>query len=100
MNDSARAAASSAASLTYLKTAIENFADENLADGIKTLADIINSMDPNTVNRIFKGIALGVGGLIAYSAGAKNFRACAACSVQAVRPDKRAGCWVVGVIPP
>lgn len=74
VNDSARAAASSAAALTYLKTAIERFADENLTEGIAKLADVINSLDPETVSRIFKGITLGVGSLIAYSAGAKIFR--------------------------
>lgn len=72
--DSARAAETASAALTYLKTSLERFADNQLADDISRLADAINELDPATVERIFKGIVLGVGSLMAYSAGAKVVR--------------------------
>lgn len=65
--DSARAARTAAASLTYLHTSWKKFADEQLAGPIHDLADTLNSLEPGTVDRWLKiggGLALTLGGLV------------------------------------
>lgn len=67
IEESARAAKTMASSLTSLQTALKRFADAKLADDIQAVADAINSIDPDTLNKMLKvlaGGAVGFGGLL------------------------------------
>jgi len=70
LRDSSRAAREFNASLTYLKTSWDQFADSNLSEPIKDLADVLNSLDPDQVQSYFelakKGV-IGLGGAIVAS---------------------------------
>lgn len=60
INDSARAAREFNASITYLKTSWDQFANDNLAEPINDLADTLNSLDPDQVQRYFRYAKNGV----------------------------------------
>ena len=66
MQDSARAATTAAAAMNNFYNAWRRMADSSLAEPIQSLADALNSLDPDTVQTILKGIAggaLALGGL-------------------------------------
>lgn len=70
IRDSARAAQDAAGAWQSLATSLQQFADTNLAGPIRDFADAINSVDPDRVQRIMKGLAIGaagVGGLVVAS---------------------------------
>lgn len=70
VRDSARAARDAAAAWQSLATSFQQFADNNLAGPVKQFADAINSVDPERVQRIMKGLAMGAigfGGLLVAS---------------------------------
>ncbi|UTV30871.1 hypothetical protein [Photobacterium atrarenae] len=74
LQDSARAAQTANAAMMSLKTAWFSFADENLAAPIASLADAINSLDPETLQTTLK-VATGVGGALAAAwAGRKAWK--------------------------
>jgi hypothetical protein len=65
--DSARNAATAKANLQNLQTAFSKFADSNLLKPIQSVTDALNelSKDPEKVQRIFKGVAIGLGAIVA-----------------------------------
>lgn len=68
IDDSTRAAKDSAAALQSLYSAWQNFADSNLTKHIKSMADALNSIKPETVDMLIKAAVYGggaLGGLIA-----------------------------------
>lgn len=68
IEDAARAADTMSAAITSLMTALKKFASANLADDIEALADAINSIDPDTLEKILKvasGAAIAGAGLFA-----------------------------------
>jgi hypothetical protein len=67
INDSTRAAKDSAAALQSLYSAWQNFADSNLTTHIKSMADALNSVDPDTLDKLIKAAVYGgtaLGGLV------------------------------------
>ncbi len=63
MEDSARAAKTSGAALQSLYTAWQKFADANLTKPIQNLADVLNSLDPEQMDKIFKTLGYGAAAL-------------------------------------
>jgi TP901 family phage tail tape measure protein len=57
--DSARAAGTAAASLRNLYTAWQQFADSELAGPIQSLADALNDLDSEDLDRIFRNLKIG-----------------------------------------
>lgn len=77
IKDSARAAGTFGAALTQLTTEWTKFADANLTEPVRDLADLLNSLDPANVQATFKALAWGVGlvgGLIALKKGIDGVR--------------------------
>ncbi|MDH4319870.1 MAG: hypothetical protein OEV73_00075 [Desulfobulbaceae bacterium] len=67
VKDSATAAADAARSVTALATAWERFAESNLTKAIQSAADALNSINPETLDKVLKvgtGMAVGLGGLV------------------------------------
>lgn len=54
LKDSANAAGTFNSALTYLRTTTRKFADDNLSDPVKSLADGINSIEPDKVDQWLK----------------------------------------------
>lgn len=57
--DSARAANNAAAAFTNLATAATKFADNNLTSHLQTLADTLNSLEPEKLEMIMNALAIG-----------------------------------------
>lgn len=74
MKDAATNAETASASLNSLYIAYKRFADDNLAEPIQELADAINKLDPETVNKLIKGAAYGAVGLGGLIIGSKVLR--------------------------
>ena len=69
--DSTKAAKTANAALQSVKTAWEHFADSTLSGPLKSAADAINSLEPETIQAAFKAIAVGVGAIMTVAAGRK-----------------------------
>lgn len=68
MNDSARAAKTASAAMEQLYTAWKKFADEKLTEPIQHLAEALEKLSAEKLEKILKigtGAALGLGGLVA-----------------------------------
>ncbi|MDX7721027.1 phage tail tape measure protein [Aeromonas caviae] len=77
LNDAAVAAGDFAASLQLVSNSWSQFANQQLAEPIAELADAINSLEPDAVQKWLetgKNIALVVGGLVAVKKGVDAFR--------------------------
>lgn len=74
LQDSARAAQTANAAMMTLKTAWMSFADEKLAEPIADLADAINSIEPENLNRALTGATALAGTLGAVWAGRKAYK--------------------------
>jgi hypothetical protein len=74
INDSARAAKDASGALSYLFTALKQYADSELTEPIQSIADSLNSLEPEKLQRVFKVIAGGAAGLIALSLAASGIR--------------------------
>lgn len=66
-NKSATMANTLAANLQQVQTAFVRFADSKLTEPLEKLTDLLNKLaeDPETFNRIFTGIAVGIGSIAA-----------------------------------
>lgn len=65
--DSSRVAKDAAGAMQNLSSAWQQFADRNLAEPIQAIADALNAIDPDRMQRIMRNLAIGasvVGGLI------------------------------------
>lgn len=71
LNDSKEIAQTFNSAMTSLQTALTYFANTNLAGPIQTLADAINSLDPETLQKILTYGGTALGGLAAVWAGSK-----------------------------
>ncbi len=74
LQDSARAAQTANAAMMTLKTAWMSFADEKLAEPIADLADAINSIEPENLNKALTGATALAGTLGAVWAGRKAYK--------------------------
>ena len=77
LNDAAVAASDFAASLQLVSNSWNQFANQQLAAPIAELADAINSLEPDAVQRwleVGSNIALAVGGVIALKKGVDAYR--------------------------
>lgn len=77
LNDAAVAASDFAASLQLVSNSWSQFANQQLAEPIAELADAINSLEPDAVQKWLetgKNIALVVGGLVAVKKGVDAYR--------------------------
>lgn len=77
LNDAAVAASDFAASLQLVSNSWNQFANQQLAEPIAELADAINSLEPDAVQRwleVGSNIALAVGGVIALKKGVDAYR--------------------------
>ncbi|EGR1449015.1 hypothetical protein D7170_01860 [Vibrio cholerae] len=73
LQDSARAAQTANAAMMSLKTAWMSFADDKLAEPIADLADAINSLEPETLEKALTGATALAGTLGAVWAGKKVY---------------------------
>ncbi|EGQ8094312.1 hypothetical protein G4T96_000794 [Vibrio cholerae] len=73
LQDSARAAQTANAAMMSLKTAWMSFADDKLAEPIADLADAINSLEPETLEKALTGATALAGTLGAVWAGKKAY---------------------------
>lgn len=66
-NKSAKMANTLAANLQQVQTAFVRFADSKLTEPLEKLTDLLNKLaeDPDAFNRIFTGIAVGIGSIAA-----------------------------------
>ena len=71
LDDSKEVAQTFNSAMTSLRTAFMYFANTNLAGPIQTLADAINSLDPETLQQILSYGGTALGGLAAVWAGSK-----------------------------
>lgn len=71
LDDSKEVAQTFNSAMTSLRTAFMYFANANLAGPIQTLADAINSLDPETLQQILSYGGTALGGLAAVWAGSK-----------------------------
>ncbi|EGR1038382.1 hypothetical protein EFU28_01175 [Vibrio cholerae] len=74
LQDSARAAQTANAAMMTLKTAWMSFADEKLAEPIADVADAINSIEPENLNKTLTGATALAGTLGAVWAGRKAYK--------------------------
>lgn len=74
LQDSARMAQTANAAMLSLKTAWMSFADEKLAEPIADLADAINSIEPENLNKALTGATALAGTLGAVWAGRKAYK--------------------------
>jgi len=73
MNDATRAAREFNASMTYLKTSADEFANDNLTEPVRDLADLLNSADKETVQLALNTAKWSVGIMGALIAGRKVY---------------------------
>lgn len=71
LDDSKEVAQTFNSAMTSLRTAFMYFANTNLAGPIQTLADALNSLDPETLQQILSYGGTALGGLAAIWAGSK-----------------------------
>ena len=71
LDDSKEVAQTFNSAMTSLRTAFMYFANTNLAGPIQTLADALNSLDPETLQQILSYGGTALGGLAAVWAGSK-----------------------------
>lgn len=69
--DSATAAESATAAYNSLATAFQRVADQNLAGPIQAAADALNSLEPEQVNSLIRGLGIAAGGVTALALGRK-----------------------------
>lgn len=69
--DSATAAESATAAYNSLATAFQRVADQNLAGPIQAAADALNSLEPEQVNSLIRGLGIAAGGVAALALGRK-----------------------------
>jgi uncharacterized protein (DUF697 family) len=96
LQDSARAAQTANAAMMTLKTAWMSFADEKLAEPIAGLADAINSIEPENLNKALTGATALAGTLGAVWAGRKAYKM-GKSVVDFVRGPKGGGAGVPGL---
>ncbi|EKO3535604.1 hypothetical protein K1L80_002180 [Vibrio fluvialis] len=96
LQDSARAAQTANAAMMTLKTAWMSFADEKLAEPISDLADAINSIEPENLNKALTGATALAGTLGAVWAGRKAYKM-GKSVVDFVRGPKSGGAGVPGL---
>ncbi|WP_199464884.1 phage tail tape measure protein [Vibrio sp. bablab_jr001] len=96
LQDSARAAQTANAAMMTLKTAWMSFADEKLAEPIADLADAINSIEPENLNKALTGATALAGTLGAVWAGRKAYKM-GKSVVDFVRGPKGGGAGVPGL---